>query len=145
MVFVAFFHVCTMHGFLPNLTATLLAVHSVLGCCWHHAHSCPREHHALEAVALPHCCENDHAHHSSTPKNHDDHGRHDCQEGTCVFLGPTKSSLENHALQTGALHVIYTTLTDSTAYWNVEQGRFFATDALLPRLRLHLICRVLLI
>ena len=29
-----------MHSSVSNLTAALLALHTVLGCCWHHAHRC---------------------------------------------------------------------------------------------------------
>jgi hypothetical protein len=104
-----------MHCFASNLIAALLALHTVLGCCWHHAHRCT------------------------------DDGRHDCQAIACVFVSSPKTDSHKPSLQFDAPPAA--AMPDGRPYvCDVAAVRpFYPPDALLPPLRLHLVCRVLLI
>ena len=64
-----------MPRWLPQITAIALALHTLLGCCWHHAHG--NEGH--EAVA----CEG-HNHDDHSPVDHDH--KFDCNESVCSFV-----------------------------------------------------------
>lgn len=126
-----------------NLTAALLAMHTVLGCCWHHAHACSPECERSASVEESHeeghgaaGCESGH----SDCEQH--HGTHVCQKGTCVFVGPAKVRVS------------------PTTDWSVSAWAFVATgesslpassrpgygdDSERPSLRLHLAHQVLLL
>ena len=137
-----------MHGFLSNLTTALLALHTVLGCCWHHGHGCAQAFSCTPTVESPEVREGDLS--SRAVKfpgatAHQHHGPHECHGGRCTFLDPTKPNPHELPLQ---LHVSPAasrlggelSLSDP-----VGRREFFACDALLPSLRLHLSHRVLLI
>src|SRR5881394_1932931 len=81
-----------MQAFIASLTAALLFIHTVFGCCWHHAHAC--EQGATLAVSQPaKCCH--HHQHDSDSKQQQKPGK--CQvecEGTCTFAVPQKVKVE---------------------------------------------------
>jgi hypothetical protein len=135
-----------MHGFLSNLTAALLALHTVLGCCWHHAHRCTRECSPSLAVEAPDGCQRNAADDCGAPaaSHQGQHGRHGCQESTCVFLGSTRWYPDADC-QFDAAPAMLASADCATADADVDRRSFFAPDALLPPLRLHLVDRVLLI
>jgi hypothetical protein len=135
-----------MHAFLSSLTAFLLAMHTVLGCCWHHAHHCEEASEAAGSVASADAC--DHSHGvpiASDDDGQNQHGRHDCQGTTCVFVGPTKAPPRGGLLHVEVLSVAET-FDHASSIVRVAAGR--CGDALNTRvspLRLHLRCAVLLI
>jgi hypothetical protein len=133
-----------MHGLLANVTSALLALHTVLGCCWHHAHCCT-EGCAAESVALSDSCKPDLAHGDNAAPNHGHHGRHDCRGNACVFLGQTKTNSHKSALEFALPPAMFAPYAEPSACDIVGAQFCFASDALLPPLRLHLVCRVLLI
>lgn len=82
--------------FVRYLTAVLLSMHALLGCCWHHAHAVAAAPELGNAAKLTHraeahaaCC----SHHpisgnpvsSNIPGDGSDH-RHECQGDRCVFV-----------------------------------------------------------
>ncbi len=88
-----------LHSIITVLTTAAVALHALLGCCAHHAHSgdsdqsglkivhsvegdgrCSHGHHHDEAVASP---SEDVA--NSCNHEHDDGGQHGCDEGDCSF------------------------------------------------------------
>src|SRR5262245_13696025 len=80
-----------MQAFVANLTAAALFIHTILGCCWHHAHHGTRH---VAAVAK-----------SATGCHHQEHSDGNCQqekpcqckvecEGTCIYVGPQKVKVE---------------------------------------------------
>ncbi len=137
-----------MHGFLSNLTAALLALHTVLGCCWHHAHRCTQTCATAGPIASSDSCQGDHAHHAGTAPDsggQGHHGRHDCRGSTCVFVNSSKANPHELALQLDVPPAAPAPGGSPTVCDVVGQWPYYPPDALLPPLRLHLVCRVLLI
>jgi hypothetical protein len=75
-----------IRALLCNLTALAMALHLVLGCCWHHEHAGPR---AASALAADH-------HHAACHESRDECGgeracqhapNEPCDEEHCCFLG----------------------------------------------------------
>jgi hypothetical protein len=79
-----------MRATLTNLTAVSVLIHAMLGCCWHHGHSCATAdstacaHDEHEHSELAHGCT---AEHDASPgesgRDRAPH-RHQCHEATCV-------------------------------------------------------------
>jgi hypothetical protein len=83
-----------MQRLLTLILSLNLALHAVLGCCWHHAHAEP-----ATPDANHHHCGHDHG----PAPGHDDHDRapapDNCDEGACLFVrgdqsGPTVQMVE---------------------------------------------------
>jgi hypothetical protein len=137
-----------MHGFLSNVTAALLALHTVLGCCWHHAHSLAEESCMTQSVERPegHGGHSDHDCDSTTPVNHDGHqSPHECQGSTCVFVRPTHDGSQGSSDLLMDVPLSLSPIAFASTNVRVAEKSFFAPDALLPPLRLHLVDQVLLI
>jgi len=135
-----------MHDVLSHLTAALLALHTVLGCCWHHAHRCTETCEAAESIVAADSC--DHAHGvgmACDSDGHAHHGRHDCQGHTCVFMGPTRARTGELTLHVNTLSAAIASDRASSIGNKVDGQSNDPLDALLPPLRVHLLCTVLLI
>jgi hypothetical protein len=131
-----------MQAFVANLTAALLFIHTVFGCCWHHAHAC--EHALTAAVTQPSkCCH--HHHHESDSKHEHKPGKckSDC-EGTCNYVLQQKVTIEapqwvaNDVLT--ALPTLAGQQIEAAASWEAAPS---LSDLALP-LRTHLLHQVLL-
>lgn len=77
-----------MQAFVANLTAATLFIHTVLGCCWHHAHACEHGVDSTVAAQPVTCCHHQHDR-DSTPHDQPCQSKVDCQ-GTCHFVVPQK-------------------------------------------------------
>lgn len=136
-----------MRGFLSSLTAVVVFVHAVLGCCSHHSHACGEMHDSLAPIVGDHCAD---VRHSSTDgseaRSADDHqGRDDCKGSRCEMVRrgydrPIELSPFVYQFSGPALH-----LADQ-----VSNNPFFAQNLctngiLLMPVRLHLMNQVLLI
>lgn len=88
-----------MRAWFTNLTAALLFIHAVLGCCWHHAHECNRRGaghcgapgatgFAQIAPEQLGCDDGDHGQPADPCRC-----KLECQ-GVCVYVAPQKSSLD---------------------------------------------------
>jgi hypothetical protein len=137
-----------MRAFLSNLTALLLIVHAMFGCCRHHWQSdtecaaattiC-----AESAPGCGHCCcSHDEDEQPSEPCS----GGLECQ-GVCTYLPTSKTvvdaSAANNAFDFAA---IAATLLDGRLAVSVSPwARAHAPDDSPPRLRLHLLHQSLLI
>ena len=133
-----------MRNLLSNLTAALLALHTVLGCCWHHEHRCTEACSLAGAAEFSHHCDGSHAPGDGTAVGcpvHGHQGPHECQGATCSFLGPIKQKPHDSFWQVQAAPAISGDAAVSLAAW----GQLSNRDAVLPSLRLHLIHHVLLI
>jgi hypothetical protein len=127
-----------MQAFVASLTAALLFIHTVFGCCWHHAQC------STAGVCEPaHCC-----HHHQ----HDSDGQQQerpCKctvecEGTCIYVVPQKVTVE--APDRVAIDVL--AVLPSLADCQIEaavcwEGITSPTD-LAPPMRTHLLHQVLL-
>jgi hypothetical protein len=141
-----------MRGCLSSLTAAMLALHTLLGCCWHHAHCCTQE--CGSAVCIespsPDGCQGDRADDSCAATSsvghghHGHHGRHECQGGTCTFMGPNRVNWQQSSLSFDALPAVLSPI-NGAAVAEVRAKPFFGPDAFLPPLRRHLLDQVLLI
>ena len=137
-----------MHIVVSNLTAVMLAAHTLLGCCWHHGHRSEPMCSAVASAASSGHCEAGDAH-GPSPVQHDcgtQHGgRHDCQGSPCMFIGPTTQSISPSAVCT--LQPLVATLPPASlsAGGAAIERSLLATGALLPPVRLHLAHQVLLI
>lgn len=134
------------HGFLSTLTATLLALHTVLGCCWHHTHSCVSADHA--APTLSDECSCDDGDHDGQPAHGNKPGcpnGHECHGNTCVVAHVSKVNWPGLTLLPQSLPIASAVSGSPFCNHAVDSQAFFAADALLPPLRLHLVCHVLLI
>ncbi len=84
-----------------NLTVAVLLVHMVIGCCWHHTHSCGEACPEATSVSEESC--RGHLHQGDRPadgcslpaeqRGHLSHrsphsGQHACEGTICVFLPP---------------------------------------------------------
>jgi hypothetical protein len=133
------------HRLISNLTAALLAMHTVLGCCWHHAHAGPPDGEQATSVESP----AEHAGHDADCCNRGDsepghdRGTHVCQKGSCVFVGTGKVRL-NAADGTNLASFV-----SLAGGWlsspNSATMPLFAAGALPAPLRLHLTHQVLLL
>jgi hypothetical protein len=133
-----------MRNLLSNLIAALLALHTVLGCCWHHEHRCTEACSVAVAAESPCHCDGDRSPcdgpMASSP-SHQHHGPHECQGAACSFLGQTKQIAQHLVWQVPAPPAIDGDAVVFVAGW----GQFFVRDALLSSPRLHLVHQVLLI
>src|SRR5262245_24327136 len=74
-----------MQAFVLKLTADLLFLHTVFGCCWHHSNCCA---HGSTVAQRAKCC---HHQHGGDSKQQDKPG--ECKvecEGTCIYVAPQK-------------------------------------------------------
>jgi len=71
-----------MRALISGFTAFALAAHMVLGCCWHHVHTCNGE----DPLQSP--CSEDHAHRlMSDGYTYEEHQPNDvCNLGRCVVI-----------------------------------------------------------
>lgn len=146
-----------MHSVLTHITAGLLLVHALLGCCWHHAHGCSRCRPAA-ASASPACShagckhhnERDQARHSDRPNHDDKVPKAPCKcptecQGVCTFLPPQKVQVaRSHAPLPFDFIAAATVAPDS----QLQAGTRQTLCGLLkpePPLRLHLLQQILLI
>jgi hypothetical protein len=158
-----------MHILASNLTAVMLAAHALLGCCWHHGHGSEQMSGPVAITARispqpslisvqcatacsqamygedPHvstACEQAVAQHNCGTQ----HGeRPDCQDGPCLFIGPTTQNISPSAAY--ALQPLVATLPPANLFASsaaIERS-LLATEALLPPVRLHLAHQVLLL
>jgi hypothetical protein len=135
-----------MYVLCSPLMSVVLTLHTVLGCCWHHAHACTQECSTRTAVASPNApageCGDECA--ASDGADHSHHGPHECKGNSCVFLnlaGRSALGSTPHSEVPAVSCLPCVALPIDTA----AGASFFAIDALLPPLRLHLAQRVLLL
>lgn len=78
-----------MRKIVHSLTLLLVLYHTLVGCCWHHAHG---EGQATRADSSHHvaCCGHSHEghDHGRDPSNPPDGNDSGCDHGPCVFLVP---------------------------------------------------------
>jgi hypothetical protein len=131
---------------LPTLTSVFLALHTVLGCCWHHSHACAQECTAPCSVEsadahVGHCAAECG---TASCGEHQHHGRHECQGHRCVFLHLAGRSSHGLSLQSH-LAAVSCVSGGERPIQVAGDERYFAIDALMPPLRLHLAHQVLLL
>jgi hypothetical protein len=134
-----------VQGLFSHLTAAVLVAHTLLGCCWHHAHRCGQDEGAPGTLASADCTA-DHAddadHHAP---RHSHHGPHDCLGGACVYIPAGQTRVVALAMDLSPAPGLALCFADQSALMpSVETSMFSAGDLCLP-VRLHLAHQVLLI
>jgi hypothetical protein len=126
-----------MQNFVSPLIATLLAVHTVLGCCWHHRHDCTEacDSHPSVASAHDHGPDSDHADH---------HGRHECKGGFCVFIRSAKATADGPTSRLVSVPLA-PAFCDAVVLSHAASVAIVNPDDLQPPVRRHLLCQVMLI
>lgn len=86
-----------MSSIIPVTTALALLVHSLLGCCWHHAHAVGEEcDHDAQAIAQPSGRPSgefvadltaEDADHHAAQHQHGRHHKQPCDEPDCSYIG----------------------------------------------------------
>jgi hypothetical protein len=136
-----------MHNLISSLTAAVLAVHTVLGCCCHHAHAVGGAAAYSAYVGQGHT-QND----GPTCNGHEDpgqpgHGGHECKGNPCVFVGPTTDrgmqSPRNPPRDVPAAPYAPTLLASVSS--EAGTASLFAAGRAPPPVRTHLAHQVLLI
>jgi hypothetical protein len=135
-----------MGEFYRILTAAMLAIHLMVGCCWHHAHAGDNKDCSSPA-------RNDASHDGDqcpeSGDGHSHHGPQNCQGERCSFLAPAVSP--NQAVGgslTLSFQTVFMALPDDQlplVGFGPEQQLSLASGRLLLAVRLHLANQVLLI
>jgi hypothetical protein len=139
-----------MSPILSSLMALSLLAHSLLGCCWHHAHACEdnERHEVSHDFSGGHCHANGwatdcHGDQGLCRANHAEHNN--CQGTRCVFVGVLRVVVSwplqtlGQASAAGVAHVVAPCRTRSMSGPAPD-----AAAASLP-LRIHLLYQILLI
>jgi hypothetical protein len=135
-----------MRATIANLTAFLLIVHAMIGCCHHHWQF-DQERAAANPVATCSCCE----HHCATQESADESpvpcdGREECH-GVCTYLPTQRVDLD--VLAGGNDFDIATAIPTHSfspaATSDMVTGSIFTLDDSPPPLRLNLLHQILLI
>lgn len=133
---------------LHNLSAAILVVHLLVGCCAHHAHDCPqtcdaRHSEGTEDDAGAPCDGHSHDEQGQTTNHH--HGPNECHGVKCSFVRTTNETMAKAFFQPCQAHVTpdFDALFASSGVF-ADQHLYPAGRLLLP-VRLHLANQVLLI
>ena len=119
------------------LTAVVLAVHLMVGCCWHHAHACE----SMGDVQPAHgqCPDS-----PDSGADHSHHGPHNCQGNPCSFV-LSSSTISNSFAQASPTGFILL-LNDQHPLVGIDsEQHFFSTGWIPLPVRLHLAHQVMLI
>src|SRR5437868_88589 len=81
-----------MQAFVSILTAALLFIHTVFGCCWHHEH-CSEHGSSVAVNQSAKCCH--HHQHGSDSKQQEKPGKCKVEcAGACIYVVPPKVTVE---------------------------------------------------
>lgn len=135
-----------MRAIVTNLTAGLLFIHTVFGCCWHHAHDCD---HCVAKTGpstglTASCCGHDEA--DDNQPAEPCHCEFECQ-GVCTYLPPEKTTVEAPAKSIASLDLlaVLPTAAATDSRGTSHRAESHGLPPLAGSLRLHLWHRILLI
>jgi len=130
-----------MAGSFRILTAAILVVHLMVGCCMHHAHACDDDDQSPPAPATTapdgQC--------PASQPDHSHHGQHDCQGVKCSFVRTTDDTVAkslDHVYKAPAALLFNGVFAPSDDSF---ERHFFSAGRLLPPIRPHPANQVLLI
>jgi len=129
-----------MQAFVASLTAALLVIHTVFGCCWHHVHHCE---HAAAAAQAAECCH--HPQHGGDSKQPDKpcNCKIEC-EGTCIYVVPQRVKVEVPQGIAIDLVAVLPSFADRQIETAASWQAGWSLPDLAPPLRTHLLHQVLL-
>jgi hypothetical protein len=130
--------VAAMQAFVASLTAALLFIHTVLGCCWHHAHGS-----APSVSQAAHCCHHHQHDDDSKPSQTPAKCKVDC-EGACTYIVPQKVQIKAPQWVAMDLPAVLPSMADCQVEAAPSSEALLSlSDWVLP-LRTHLLHQVLL-
>jgi hypothetical protein len=127
-----------MQAFVATLTAALLFIHTVFGCCWHHA-QCS----TVAVSQSEHCC---HHHKQSGDSNHQEKPckcNIEC-EGSCAYVVPQKVKIEAPQWTSIEILAVLPSLAERPIEAACSSEDVSSLRAWVPPLRTHLLHQVLL-
>lgn len=138
-----------MQTFVSNLTAAMLLVHALVGCCRHHEHRfVSRDRAECSDTRVADCCHHDHA--VSSHENERPIAPCDCKlecKALCVSLPPEKALIDAgqsvRCIDVMAMASDRGSLAASAARFFRDAMRVFNAPA--PPLRLHLMHQIILV
>ncbi len=135
-----------MSGLLSHLASVALLLHMLLGCCWHHAHSCQHRLSMTPGGQRGDDCDEGATGAHGLPAGQDHHGSDRCQGSPCVF-----TAVERFTPATQAQFLDIAVAVAPAAETGTTLVAMFASPASpdlagpCPPLRLHLVNQVLLL
>jgi len=131
---------CSMQAFVASLTAAMLLLHAVLGCCWHHAHRCE---HRLASAQPADCCHHLPQDGDGQPENNPHSCPGEC-EGSCVYVVPGKVQIEAPQWTSIDFLAVLPLLADEPWEAATSWEAACSVPDFAPPLRRHLLHQVLL-
>jgi hypothetical protein len=120
-----------------------VAAHTVLGCCYHHAHAAVSVEDLSISVEFPGCaCEHDGHEHGGETGAPDGEER-ECNEGSCIFTLPDSPQVRDVLARLQDCAPVFCLPVVREASWSTTVDR--AVSWLTATTRLHLLNQVLLI
>jgi hypothetical protein len=134
-----------MRVIVSNLTAAMLLVHALVGCCRYYEHNCGRHDFATDCVSvIAACC--DHCHGRNEAPTRPENCGFECQ-GVCTYLPPQKTFIDSpHSNISRDFLPLDPPLADNclaSASFLLEQSSSWSRPE-LP-LRLHLLHQIILV
>ncbi len=138
-----------MRTFVSNLTAAMLLVHALVGCCRHpeHSHTSCENTEFSDSLATD-CCRHDHE--PSSHKDEQPFSPCDCQfkcKALCIFLPPEKTLVD--ARQTVLCIDVVAIASCAANGYAPSAHRYWSAESVLhglePPLRLHLLHQIILV
>ncbi len=131
-----------INGVFPMAVTLALTVHTVFGCCLHHAHGFG--HRANVPVAIGTACSGEHHHHHHPSGDRSTTFPLQCNEGPCTFTGPDFTRRDDSF--SAVFHILPPV---SSVSLSPAPSRIDATDgisgSLTATVRLHLLNQIMLI
>lgn len=124
------------------ITVAVLLAHSLLGCCWHHAHA--------SAGGGSQACAHDghghgHEHGNGQDGSKGEHQHTTCQEASCVFVrGDGPSPIDQSSVLSIDCPVVPASAI-TRAELRIVRAEYLDSQDLAPPSRLHLLHQILLI
>jgi hypothetical protein len=140
-----------MRALVSNLTALLLVIHAMIGCCHHHWHSAAECGGAMALTATCDCCPQ---HPSAADADHPANDHKPCEPcsgsleclGVCKFLPSSRVQLDCSDDEGDCLLVaVVDSLAAIDAIHHVNVSRRAGPRDALPPIRLHLLHQRLLV
>ena len=135
-----------MQKMVHSLTMLLVLYHTLVGCCWHHAHAAVPSDRAVAEVNAT-CCGHSHSDHHGSQES-GDHSHRDgngCEQARCVFLIPAADTGWDVFSSGGHSGVPCAELPHHNVLASNAATSESPPPSGLPPLRLHLVNRILLV
>ncbi len=134
-----------IRNMVSNLALTVMLVHALLGCCWHHLHACESNLAGAGPAIVAndadnheydHSDQSSHAHQSVVTHQSDEH--HDqpiCDTGKCRFVTSSKVKAPLSFTQPTSVDLLSAASTSPLLSRSRQLGRHWPVQSAFPRLQ----------